>query len=198
MSSSHAGCRTSSRRDFLALLSSLPALGVASSALFAQTMPTRKVPSSGEALPMIGLGSSKVVEEIAQSATSRCGRSCGPCRARRQGRRHLGRASPPTTGGSAPSINEPAFRDRLFVTGQDRPMGREAGIAQFREVQQLYGRKTIDLVDLQPHRRGHALADPAGVEGCRRGALHRRHRRRDRGCTSARAFLRARSPTSCR
>jgi diketogulonate reductase-like aldo/keto reductase len=45
-------------------------------------------------------------------------------------------------------INEPEFRDRLFVTGKIDRMGKDAGIAQFRDVQRSYGRKTIDLMQI--------------------------------------------------
>jgi diketogulonate reductase-like aldo/keto reductase len=45
-------------------------------------------------------------------------------------------------------INEPELRDRLFVTGKIDRMGKDAGIAQFREVQRSYGRKTIDLMQI--------------------------------------------------
>ena len=61
---------TSTRRDFLrrsaaataaaTLASSLPL-----SALAKRGVPQRPIPSTGEMLPVIGLGSSKVVEEIA-------------------------------------------------------------------------------------------------------------------------------------
>ena len=56
------------RRDFLALLSSLPMAGLVPAVLDAQQkMPVRRIPSTGETLPVIGLGSSKVVEEIAKN-----------------------------------------------------------------------------------------------------------------------------------
>ena len=54
----------STRRDFLALLSLLP-LTAAVPAFAQQKLPLRRMPGSGESLPVIGLGSSKVVEEIA-------------------------------------------------------------------------------------------------------------------------------------
>src|SRR5687768_11562070 len=56
-----------SRRDFLALLAALPAAGLAADAALAQAaMPSRRIPGYSESLPVIGLGSSKVVEESAK------------------------------------------------------------------------------------------------------------------------------------
>jgi diketogulonate reductase-like aldo/keto reductase len=45
-------------------------------------------------------------------------------------------------------INEPGLRERLFVTGKIDRMGKDAGVAQFREIQRSYGRKTIDLMQI--------------------------------------------------
>ena len=59
--------RITSRRDFLALLSSLPAIGlVPADAVGQRQMPSRPIPSSKELLPIVGLGSSKVVDETAK------------------------------------------------------------------------------------------------------------------------------------
>ena len=53
------------RRDFIALMSAagLTGLGPVSS-LAQQPMPRRPIPSTGETLPVVGLGSSKVVSEV--------------------------------------------------------------------------------------------------------------------------------------
>ena len=45
-------------------------------------------------------------------------------------------------------INEPELRDRLFVTTKLDQPGKDAGVAQFRQAQRLYGRKVIDLVQI--------------------------------------------------
>jgi diketogulonate reductase-like aldo/keto reductase len=140
--------RASSRRDFLALVSSLPAIGFAPASLFAQGMPARKVPSSGEALPMVGLGSSKVVEEIATKGEEPVRQVLGALAA--QGGKVVDTwpRNPANDGRFGTVINEPALRDRLFITTKIDRVGREAGIAQFRETQKLYGRKRIDLVQI--------------------------------------------------
>lgn len=135
------------RRDVLAFLSTLPLAGLAPAALAQQAMPTRPF-GKGERLPVIGLGSSKVVEAIAtrgdeplrqvlRALVASGGRvvDTWPRNASNDGR--FGQA-----------INTSEFRDRLFVTGKiDRP-GKDAGVAQFRDIQRLYGRKTIDLMQV--------------------------------------------------
>ncbi len=142
-----------SRRDVLAFLSALPFAGLAAPSaraqqeLSAQAMPTRAF-AGGERLPVIGLGSSKVVEAIAargeeplrqvlRALVSSGGRvvDTWPRNAANDGR--FGQV-----------INTPEFRDRLFVTGKIDRSGKDAGIAQFREIQTLYGRKTIDLMQV--------------------------------------------------
>jgi diketogulonate reductase-like aldo/keto reductase len=142
---------TSNRREFLTALSMLPLVGFATRAARAQqtmTMITRRIAATGESLPAIGLGSSKLVDEIAQNGeeplrqvlrtlVANGGRvvDTWPRNAANDGR--FGRV-----------INEAEFRDRLFVTAKIDRVGRDAGISQFREVQKLYGRKTIDLMQV--------------------------------------------------
>src|SRR5262245_47147302 len=60
---------TTTRRDFLALASAAAAAlgpGGPCGARAQATLPQRRIPSTGEMLPVIGLGSSKVVSEIAE------------------------------------------------------------------------------------------------------------------------------------
>lgn len=141
--------RKTSRRDFLALLSLLPVTGLGPAPAFAQQqMPVRPIPATGESLPVVGLGSSKIVQEIAtngedpvrnvlQTLVAHGGKvvDTWPRNADNDGR--FGRV-----------INEPALRDRLFVTSKIDQVGRGAGITQFRQTQRLYGRKVIDLVQI--------------------------------------------------
>jgi len=136
-----------SRRDVLALLSTLPFAGLAAPAWAQQSMPSRRFAGT-ERLPVIGLGSSKVVEEIAAHGEDPV----------RQVLRTLvangGRVvdtwprNPANDARFGQVINEPALRDRLFVTGKIDKVGKEAGLAQFREMQKSYGRKTIDLMQI--------------------------------------------------
>jgi len=136
-----------SRRDFLTAVSALPLAAVAAPAWAQQAMPSRRFVGN-ERLPVIGLGSSKVVEEIAshgedplrqvlQTLVARGGRVVDTWPRNAANDARFGQV-----------VNEAEFRDRLFVTGKiDRP-GKEAGIAQFREMQRSYGRKTIDLMQV--------------------------------------------------
>lgn len=140
--------RTSSRREFLGLLSAAAAAGLAWPTAAQQTMPRRPIPGTPESLPIVGLGSSKVVEEIARNGedpvrqvlrtlVARGGRvvDTWPRNAGNDGR----------FGGV---INEPDLRDRLFVTSKIDRVGRDAGIAQFEQTRRLYRRQTIDLVQI--------------------------------------------------
>ena len=135
------------RRDFLALLSLLP-LTAATPSFAQQKMPVRRMPSSGEMLPVIGLGSSKVVEEIAKNGED-------PLRqVMRALVAHGGKVidtwprNPASDGRFGTVINEAEFRDRLFVTSKIDRTGKDAGVAQLREAHQLYGRKVLDLAQI--------------------------------------------------
>jgi diketogulonate reductase-like aldo/keto reductase len=147
--SSTANRRPASRREFIALMSALPALGFATSgAATAQSaMPTRRIPSSGEALPMVGLGSSKVVEEVAKNGEEPL-RQVLKALAANGGRVvDTWPRNPANDGRFGKVLSEPDLRG-LFVTTKIDRTGKDAGIAQFRETQQLYGRKPIDLVQI--------------------------------------------------
>ena len=135
------------RRDFLTAISALPLAGLVTPAFGQATMPSRRFAGT-ERLPVIGLGSSKVVEEIATHGEDPVRRVLRTLVA--QGGRVVDTwpRNPANDTRLGQVINEPEFRDKLFVTGKiDRP-GKDAGIAQFREVQRSYGRKTIDLMQI--------------------------------------------------
>jgi len=150
-----------SRRDILTALSGLPLAALAAPAFAqrgqsAQAMPTRRFVGT-ERLPVIGLGSSKGVEEIAKNGDDSMRQVLRTLVA------HGGRVvdtwprNPANDSRFGQVMNEPEFRDKLFVTGKiDRP-GKDAGIAQFRDIQRSYGRKRIDLMqifsltDVDPH-----------------------------------------------
>jgi diketogulonate reductase-like aldo/keto reductase len=141
--------RHTSRRDFLSLLSILPLTGLAPAAARAQqTMPLRRIPSTGEMLPVIGLGSSKVVEEIAKHGEDPLRQVLRTLVA------HGGRVVdtwPRNAGndsGFGRVINESEFRDRLFVTTKIDQVGKEVGLKQLRDSQSAYGRKVIDLAQI--------------------------------------------------
>jgi diketogulonate reductase-like aldo/keto reductase len=145
--------RRSTRREFLgrsaaaagaaALLGSVPFTSVAQ-----QSVPQRPIPSTGEMLPVIGLGSSKVVEQIATNGSE-------PVTAVLHALVAHGGKLVDTWPRNADNdaafgrvIGMPEFRNRLFVASKVDVVGKEAGIAQFKETRKLYGRETLDLVQV--------------------------------------------------
>ena len=149
---------STNRRDFLALLAALPmASRVPVSLAAQQKIPARRIPATGESLPVIGLGSSKVVEEIAKNGEE-------PLRqVLRSLVAHGGKVIDTWPRNAANDarfgkvINEPEFRDNLFVTTKIDQVGKDAGLTQLRDAHRNYGRKVIDLAqifsltDLQTH-----------------------------------------------
>ena len=138
----------STRRDFLALLSMLPLAAAAAPVFAQQKLPVRRMPGSGESLPVIGLGSSKVVQEIATRGEEPLRQVIRALVA------HGGKVidtwprDPANDGRFGKVINEAEFRDRLFVTSKIDRTGKDAGIAQLREAHQLYGRTVLDLAQI--------------------------------------------------
>jgi diketogulonate reductase-like aldo/keto reductase len=137
---------TPSRREFLALLSSLPL--TAAPTFAQQKMPARRIPGSGEMLPVIGLGSSKVVEEVAKNGEEPLRQVLRTLVA--QGGKVIDTwpRNPANDARFGVVINEAEFRDRLFVTTKIDRTGKDAGIAQLREAQKNYGRTVIDLAQI--------------------------------------------------
>lgn len=137
------------RREALTLIAGASAGALAPSVAAARVvMPTRRIPSSGEQLPVIGLGSSKVVEEIARNGE-------GPVREVLKAlATHGGKVidtwprNPANDDRFGAVINEPALAGKLFVTTKIDKVGKDAGVAQFRQAQQSYRKKTIDLVQI--------------------------------------------------
>jgi diketogulonate reductase-like aldo/keto reductase len=143
----------STRRDFLrrsavatagaSIASSLPL------AVLAQRgMPQRPIPSTGEMLPVIGLGSSKMVEEIAAKGSDAV---LGVLRALVANGGKFIDTWPRNADNDAVFgrvISMPEFMGKLFVTTKVDQVGKDAGIAQFKQAQKLYGRQTLDLVQI--------------------------------------------------
>jgi diketogulonate reductase-like aldo/keto reductase len=139
---------TTSRRDFLALMSAFPLLGLSQKALAQQAMPTRLIPGTKESLPVIGFGSSKVVEESAKNGEEPLRQVLRTLVARGGKVVDTWPRNAANDGRFGKVIGEPEFRDRLFVTTKIDQVGKEAGITQLRESQRLYGRKVIDLAQI--------------------------------------------------
>ncbi len=137
------------RRDFLALLSAIPLSGLAASAVAAQqTMPLRPIPVSGEMLPIVGFGSSKVVGEIAKNGEEPVRQVLRTLVANGGKVVDTWPRDAANDGRFGKVINEPELRDRLFITTKIDRVGKDAGIAQLRESHALYGRKVIDLAQI--------------------------------------------------
>ncbi len=140
---------TTSRREFLSLASALGLTGLTAGRVSAQAqMPTRPIPSTGEQLPIIGLGSSKPVGMIATEGREPI------TRVLRTLVEHGGRVIDtwPRDADNDAVLGEvlslPDLRDALFVTTKIDVEGRAAGLAQFRRTQRLYQRETLDLAQI--------------------------------------------------
>jgi len=138
-----------SRRDFLALLSGSAAASLASAAVRAQSaMPVRAIPTTGETLPIIGLGSTRPVSSIPELGAGRIEAVV------RTLFEHGGRVidtwprSADNDGAFGRIISQPDLRDELFVTINVEQDDRQAGIDQFQSTLGLYRRDSIDLVNV--------------------------------------------------
>ena len=137
------------RREFISTMSALGVSGLSPNSLLAQTqMPQRPIPGKGEMLPVVGLGSSKVVSQISSNGM-------GPLAAVLRALRDSGGRvvdtwprNPENDAGLGQVLSAPDLRDSLFVTTKIDRVGKEAGIEQFRQTQRLYRRETIDLVQI--------------------------------------------------
>ncbi|MDH3371741.1 MAG: aldo/keto reductase [Gammaproteobacteria bacterium] len=137
------------RRDVLAAIPALGLSGLLPAATFAQNgMPMRRIPGTDESLPIIGLGSSKPVAQIAE-------RGPGPLEnVLRALVANGGRVvdtwprNPSNDAAFGKVISQPDLRDRLFVASKIDRTGRDEGIRQFRDTLRLYNRDTIDLLQV--------------------------------------------------
>lgn len=142
-------CESRSRRGFLRTATTAALASLTPGLVNGQTrLPRRSIPSTGEQLPVIGLGSSKGVSEIAERGT-------GPLTDVLRTLVAAGGAVVDTwprnannDAGFGSIINLPDLRDALFVTSKIDRMGREAGARQFEDTLRLYGREQIDLIQV--------------------------------------------------
>jgi diketogulonate reductase-like aldo/keto reductase len=140
---------TTTRRDFLTLATGAAA-ALAARGVPAQprTMPVRAIPTTGESLPLVGLGSTRPVTAIAER---------GPAHVEAVIRalvEHGGRVidtwprNEANDGAFGRIISAPEWRERLFVTINLAQEGAEAGREQFERTLQLYQRDRIDLLNV--------------------------------------------------
>ena len=137
------------RRELLALASAA-LLAPRSSAAQGQgrSMPARSIPTTGEMLPIVGLGSTRPVTEIAER---------GPAFVDAVVRtlvEHGGRVvdtwprSDFNDDAFGQIISAPDLRERLFVTINLEQQGAQAGRDHFERTLELYRRERIDLVNV--------------------------------------------------
>ena len=140
---------TASRREFLGygaalgttLLAPVPALAQ-------QRLPTRRIPVTGESLPIIGLGSSKVVSEIAVEGTEPLENVLRTLVERGGSVVDTWPRDATNDAAFGRVVSAPELADRLFVTMKIDRRGRQEGIDQFREVQRHYRRDRLDLAQI--------------------------------------------------
>jgi diketogulonate reductase-like aldo/keto reductase len=145
--------QTTTRRDFIARsTAAAAAVGLAASpgleALAQHGVPQRRIPSTGEMLPVVGLGSSKVVQEVARNGPEPLANVLRALVA------HGGKLVdtwPRNADNDAAFgrvISAPDLAGKLFVTTKIDQVGKDAGIAQFRAAQRNYQREVLDLAQI--------------------------------------------------
>ena len=137
------------RRDVLAMLSAMGVAGLGPARSLAQEqMPLRAIPSTGEMLPMVGLGSSKVVSQVSTNGPQALAAVLRALVANGGSVVDTWPRNPENDAGFGQVTSEPDLRDSLFITTKIDQIGKAAGIAQFRRTQQLYNRETVDLAQI--------------------------------------------------
>jgi diketogulonate reductase-like aldo/keto reductase len=141
--------KTFSRRRFLSQASALGALLTQPiRGLGQERLPTRAIPATGEMLPVVGFGSSKAVRLIPEDGTESLAAVL------RMLVRYGGRVVDTTP---YPEENErrfgqllqsPDLRDELFITMKINSMDEEVGVQQVRQAQRLFGRPTLDVLQV--------------------------------------------------
>jgi diketogulonate reductase-like aldo/keto reductase len=122
------------------------------SALAQEPMPTRPIPATGEPLPIVGFGSSKAVLDIPTAGTSpieavlrilldRGGRVVDTSPRSEAIDAEFGRI-----------LQLPELRERLFIATKINADGGPAGTLQVRQMQRLFGRPQLDLVQIESMR----------------------------------------------
>ena len=114
-----------------------------------EALPTRTIPMTGEALPIVGFGSSQAVLESPSEGTEpiadvirtlvRYGGRVVDTSPRTEAiDRDFGRV-----------LQDPELEDRLFLATKINTRGEQSGIDQMRHSQRFFGRRTLDLVQVE-------------------------------------------------
>ncbi len=114
-----------------------------------QALPTREIPGTGERLPIVGFGSSKPVLEIPMEGTEPLEAVLGTLL--EQGGRVVDTSprTPDIDREFGRVLTRPRFRNSLFLAAKINTEGEDAGIAQMRQSQELFGRPTLDLLQVE-------------------------------------------------
>jgi diketogulonate reductase-like aldo/keto reductase len=137
------------RRDFLAFATAIAGASVARTAKSqSRAMPARPIPTTGEPLPIVGLGSTRPVTAIAEVGPEPV---AAVVRALVE---HGGRVidtwprSDANDDAFGEIISARRLRNRLFVTINLEQQGAQAGRDHFERTLRLYRRERIDLVNV--------------------------------------------------
>ncbi len=137
------------RREFLLLMSALGISGCDPAELLVQEqMPKRQIPGTNESLPIIGLGSSKPVSQIAERGTDHIAAVLRELVAKGGSVVDTWPRNPANDEAFGRIISEPDLAQSLFVASKIDKVGKDAGIQQFRETQRLYQREVLDLLQI--------------------------------------------------
>jgi diketogulonate reductase-like aldo/keto reductase len=138
------------RRDFLGRLAAAGvALAVPRALLAQQSLPTRPIPATGERLPVVGYGSTAAVLQIPE-------RGVGPVASVIRRFLELGGRVVDTSVRTEEIdavfgrfLQEPDVREGIFLATKINTPDAETGVAQMRQTQRLFGRRTLDLVQVE-------------------------------------------------
>jgi len=143
------GGMTFTRRAFMGRFSGLGALLTCPIRGLAQNrLPARAIPATGEMIPVIGFGSSKAVRLIPENGTeslaavlrllvSNGGRVMDTTPYPEENERRFGQI-----------LQSPDLRDELFITMKINTTDEQIGIQQVRQAQRLFGRRTLDVLQV--------------------------------------------------
>jgi len=138
------------RRAFVKAVGGAGALLTLRVPLLAQErLPTRPIPSTGEELPIVGLGSSAPVLEIPTEGTQPVIDVIRTLLA--EGGRVVD-TSVREEAIDAPFgqvLQRPEIRDEVFLCTKVNTPDADAGVAQMRQTQRLFGRRTMDLIQIE-------------------------------------------------
>lgn len=138
-----------SRRE---LLASVPLIGLSSllpaTALAQDSMPTRRIPGTDESLPVIGLGSSKPVSQIAERGPEPITKVLQTLVANGGTVVDTWPNNDTNHAMFGEVISQPELRDTLFIASKIDRTGKEEGIRQFEDILRLYQRDSIDLLQV--------------------------------------------------